>query len=90
MGWNEATESGQQAGPSGGKLGPSNNSDPGVALQFPLLRLRRLPRRRPSPIGVWPANSRGRVLRHHSGCRTSWTAFLGTVVHSSSMLLSHK
>ncbi|TQE01436.1 hypothetical protein C1H46_012916 [Malus baccata] len=37
MGWNEATGSGQQAGPSGGEPGPSSSSsDPGVARQFPL------------------------------------------------------
>ncbi|KAL6295968.1 hypothetical protein ACE6H2_004110 [Prunus campanulata] len=35
MGWNEATGSGQQAGPSGGEAGPSS-SDPGAARRFPL------------------------------------------------------
>ncbi|XP_068342747.1 peroxisome biogenesis factor 10-like isoform X1 [Pyrus communis] len=36
MGWNEATGSGQQAGPSGGEPGPSSSSDQSVARQFPL------------------------------------------------------
>ncbi|CAN6582972.1 unnamed protein product [Malus baccata var. baccata] len=37
MGWNEATGSGQQTGPSGGEPGPSSSSssDPGAARRFP-------------------------------------------------------